>query len=251
MENQELFYPEIGVQIGRYSLKRGIRIEICSDRDSYFDWAEICFTPEFQEAIETGRRESASIYLGYNEIMEEVFTGFVSQPYNHGSGMDKILLKDSMIFLEDIIITETFMDATPQEIIEYCLKLAGITEYKLTDQPYQPKKVLPISSKNVIAVLSEINSIWGLKNKFFFLGGIFYWGRVPEQDKIYHFEFGVNILSLSKMFGCWRIETISTPFIRHSQKIQVTHPKLNGIYVVKKIIFSTTAEGYIRTTIWF
>ncbi|WP_270815164.1 serine/arginine repetitive matrix protein 2 [Hungatella effluvii] len=251
METQELFYPEIGVQIGSYALKKGIEIETQSDRDSYFDWARIRFTPEFQEHIQAAKKEEGSVYLGYDGIMEEVFQGYVMQPYNTGSGIDEILLKDRMILLEETSISETFMDATPQEIIQYCLTAAGVMDYSLSGEIYQPKKVIPISRKPVIAILKEVNSLWGIRNPFFFSGGVFYWGTAPKQEKIYSFEYGVNIISLSRVLGEWVLETISAPFIKHSHRIQVTHPKLTGEFVVSKVVFKTSETGFIRTSIRF
>lgn len=40
----ELFYPGIGVQIGAYSIKKGIETRPVQDAESYFDWAKIRFT---------------------------------------------------------------------------------------------------------------------------------------------------------------------------------------------------------------
>ena len=51
MESEELFYPEISVAIGSYALQKGVEVEVYSDQNSYFDWAKIRFTPQFQENI--------------------------------------------------------------------------------------------------------------------------------------------------------------------------------------------------------
>ncbi|MDR2024019.1 MAG: serine/arginine repetitive matrix protein 2 [Hungatella sp.] len=251
MATVELFYPDIGVQLGSWALKKGIEIEVCSDEESYFDWAKVRFTPEFQDVISIAKKETGSIYLGYDGVLEEIFQGYVTKPYNGGSMMDEILLKDEMILLEETIISETFLDTTPQELVQYCLSAAGITKYQISGQIYQPRKVVPIYSKNAISVLKELNSIWGISEKFFFSGGTFYWGDVPEQETVYQFEYGVNILSLSRVLGSWELETVSAPFIKHSHKIQITHPKLTGEFEVKKVVFRTNETGFIRTTINF
>ena len=251
MDNQELFYPEIGVQIGNYALKKGIALEVCSDGESYFDWAKVRFTPEFQDTLTLQKKDPGSVYLGYDGLMEEVFTGYIAQGYNQGDQMDEILLKDGMLLLEETLISETFLDTTPEEILQYCLELAGVTNYRLQEGAYQPKKVVPVSRKNGIEVLKEVGSLWGIRNKFYFSGGVFYWGTAPEQEQIYRFEFGVNILNLSKMFGSWRLDTVSAPFLRHSQMIEVSHPKLSGTFEVKKVLFTTNDSGFIRTAIWF
>ena len=110
---------------------------------------------------------------------------------------------------------------------------------------------MPISKKNVIAVIKEVGTIWGIKNKFFFSGGVFYWGEKPEQEKIYNFEYGVNIITLDRPLGSWELETVSAPFVKHSHKINVTHPKVSGEFEVKKVVFRTNETGFVRTYINF
>ena len=201
--------------------------------------------------ISIEKKEAGSISLGYDNVLEEIFQGYVTKTYNNSGSMDEILLKDEMLLLEETTISETFLDTTPQEIIQYCLSAAGITQYQITNTIYQPRKIVPIYAKNAIAVLKELNTIWGIDVRFFFSGGVFYWGEVPKQEKKYQFEYGVNILSLSRGMGSWQLETVSAPFIKHSHKIQVTHPKLTGEFEVKKVVFRTNESGFIRTTINF
>lgn len=136
----ELFYPGIGVQIGAYSIKKGIEIETCSDAESYFDWAKIRFTDPYQTQIGIAKGDEMSIYLGYSGIMEEVFTGYVSSPYNRAQGKNEILAKDEMQRLEGVTISETFLDVTPQEIVRYLLEVAGISNFQISQEVYQPKK---------------------------------------------------------------------------------------------------------------
>ena len=92
METLELFYPQIAAQAGPYKLDQGIEFEVFSAKSSYFDWAKIRFTEGFQPEISLARKAPAAIELGYDGILEEVFTGFVSHPYNHGGGADEITL---------------------------------------------------------------------------------------------------------------------------------------------------------------
>ena len=251
MESEELFYPEISVAIGSYALQKGVEVEVYSDQNSYFDWAKIRFTPQFQENISVKKKEPGTVMLGYNRVLDTVFEGYVTGPYSGGGYMDEIVLKDKMLLLEETTISNTFLDVTPQEIISYCLAQAGVTETKLSAEIYQPRSVVSIAQKNVIAVIKEINTIWGIKNKFFFSGGIFYWGEKPEQEKIYNFEYGVNIITLDKPLGSWELETVSAPFVKHSHKINITHPKISGEFEVQKVIFRTNENGFIRTYINF
>ena len=94
METVELFYPDIGVQLGSWTLEKGIEIEVYSDGKSYFDWAKVRFTPEFQDVISIEKKEAGSISLGYDNVLEEIFLGYVTKTYNNSGSMDEILLKD-------------------------------------------------------------------------------------------------------------------------------------------------------------
>ena len=220
----ELFYPGIGVQIGAYSIKKGIEIETCSDAESYFDWAKIRFTDPYQTQIGIAKGDEMSIYLGYSGIMEEVFTGYVSSPYNRAQGKNEILAKDEMQRLEGVTISETFLDVTPQEIVRYLLEVAGISNFQISQEVYQPKKVVPVAQKNGIQVLEEIRRLWQIQKRFYFSGGVFYWCTNPEQKQTYLFEYGSNIIRLERSMGSWELETVSMPFIHHSQTIKVIHP---------------------------
>ena len=93
METTELFYPQIIARVGPYAFDQGIKIEAHSSRDSYFDWAKIRFTEQYQPVISLARKDPASIELGYNGVYDEAFTGYVSRPYNSGDNADEITLK--------------------------------------------------------------------------------------------------------------------------------------------------------------
>ncbi len=247
----ELFYPGIGVQIGAYSIKKGIEIETCSDAESYFDWAKIRFTDPYQTQIGIAKGDEMSIYLGYSGIMEEVFTGYVSSPYNRAQGKNEILAKDEMQRLEGVTISETFLDVTPQEIVRYLLEVAGISNFQISQEVYQPKKVVPVAQKTGIQVLEEIRRLWQIQKRFYFSGGVFYWCTNPEQKQTYLFEYGSNIIRLERSMGSWELETVSMPFIHHSQTIKVIHPAYTGSALVKKVLFKTNDAGFIRTYITF
>ena len=134
METEELFYPEISAVLGGYMLNKGVEVEVYSDQASYFDWAKVRFTPQFQANISVGDKEPGQILLGYNGVLDTVFEGYVTPGgYNGGGFKDEIVLKDKMLLLEETTISNTFLDATPQEIISYCLAQAGVTEAKLSD----------------------------------------------------------------------------------------------------------------------
>ena len=103
----------------------------------------------------------------------------------------------------------------------------------------------------MIQVLKQINAAWGLDIKSSFIKGVFYWGEIPKQTEILEFEYANNIISLNLVNGLWELVTVSIPSLQHSQKIQVTHPRLSGIFETEKIIFMTNDAGFIRTRIYF
>ena len=76
-------------------------------------------------------------------------------------------------------------------------------------------------------------------------------GRKPEQKKVTVFEYGVNVLTLTRSGGVWELETVSVPWVKHSHKISIEHPKISGEFEVKKVITKTDDSGFIRTSIYF
>lgn len=250
MDVVELFHPQISVQVGDYQITDGIELKLCSDKASYYDWAKIKFTEQMQPALALARRDPAKISLGYDGVMEEVFSGFVSRPYN-SIGADEIALKDEMLRLEETVINHSFADATPQEIIAFCLNRAGITRMQLSTQGYPTRRQTMIQRMTAIDAINRVQAIWGIKHRFFFLGSTFYWGTKPPQEKVYTFERGVNILSLERFGGMWELETVAAPFVHHSQRIEVIHTKISGTVEVQKVITGTNDHGFIRTRIYF
>lgn len=251
MKVNDFFYPEIRVEIGSYSFNKGIEIEVYSSKTSYFDWAKVSFTEEFNEKVFINKLDEAVIKLGYNGNLDDVFKGYAKEPVNAGGGsQNEIILKDDMIKLENTIITNTFLETTPQEILRYSLNKAGIQRFKLASEVYPKKNVVPIFRKSVIDVIEEIHILWKIKEPFFFTDKTFYWGEKPSQSNIYEFEYAKNIIDLNLINGFWELETISIP-VKHSQKIKVFHPRVSGEFEVFKVVFSTTGNGFVRSKIYF
>ena len=251
METTELYYPQIAARAGPYSFEQGIEIEVFSAKSSYFDWAKIRFTGQFQPKITLNRKDPAAIQLGYNGVLDDAFTGYVAKPYDGGAYANEVNLKDEMLILEETIINDTFLDTTPQEIITFILAKAGLSSMKLASKVYQTRKKVSIRQQNAVQAINTVNAAWGVKVPFFFSGGVFYWDEKPEQKKIYTFEYGVNILNLNRVGGVWELETVSAPFVKHSHKIAVKHPKISGEVEVQKVVSTTNDSGFIRTSIYF
>ncbi len=252
MKGQELFYPDIRVQMGDYVFAEGISLEIFSDRSSSFDWAKIRFTEEFQDTITLRQMDPVRICLGYDGMFQEVFSGYVTKNYNHASGADEILVKDEMLKFGGTFITETFLETVPQEIASYALSRAGVTEMHLLEDLYIPKHKVPIVRKSILELLKYLQKLWNMGEILTcWRDGAFYWGVTPPQKQVYQFVYGENIIWLSRQSGLWELTTVSMPFIRHSDRIQVEHPKISGTFEVQKMEFSTNQNGFIRTTICF
>lgn len=251
METTELYYPQIAARAGSYTFDEGIEIEIYSSKSSYFDWAKIRFTEQYHPEISLSKKDPASIQLGYDGVLDDVFSGFVSKEYNGGAYANEVNLKDEMLLLEETVINDTFLETTPQELIAFFLAQAGVTKMKLSSAVYPTRKMLPIRQQNAVQAINTVNAAWGLNVPFFFSGGVFYWNEKPEQEKIYTFEYGVNILSLGKSGRAWELETVSAPFVKHSHKINVIHPQVSGEVEVSKVVSATNDSGFIRTYIYF
>lgn len=251
METEELYYPQINVQAGEYSFDQGIEIEVCSARSSHSDWAKIRFTEQFQPEIALNRKDPAAVLLGYGGVLSQVFTGYIAKPFGGGDRAGEVSMKDDMLLLEETVINDTFLSTTPQELISFFLAKAGVTKMKLSSKAYPRRKTLPIRRQNAVQAIETVNNAWGIQFPFFFSGGVFYWGETPEQDTVYTFEYGVNILRLERRGGLWDLETVSAPFVKHSHKINVIHPLVSGEREVSKVVFSTNDSGFIRTHIYF
>lgn len=247
MENSELFYPQICAEVGGYVFEEGIEIQICSAKASRSDWAKVRFTREFETKIQLEQAADAEIRMGYSGVLDEVFQGYVAKRWTGG----EIVLKDEMLVLESTGICETFQDAVPQEIIRFVLARCGITQMRLSEEVYPQRRLVPIPKQSAVAAIETVNAAWGLQIPFYFAGGVFHWGTVPEQEQIYTFEYGVNILSLNRVGRMWELETVSAPFVRHSQMIRVEHPQVQGEVEVQKVLFTTNDAGFIRTFIYF
>lgn len=251
MEKKKLFYPDKQIQIGKYIFCEGISLKTYSDKKAPFDWGKISFTKEFKEKLELNELDEVSIKLGYEGELEETFVGVLIKNYDTAEVMDEVIFRDRMQMLYKTTICATYLNCSPQEIIRDGLQKAGITQFVLTDTVYQPKARVPIVEKNMLGVLRQINSLWGIDVHGCFIKGIFYWGIKPEQEDILEFIYAENIISLDRAKGMWELVTVSVPSIQHSQMIKVTHPKITGSFEVEKVIFTTNEGGFLRTSIYF
>lgn len=247
----ELYSPQIQVNVGQYAFSKGIELEINSCEDTYYDWARLRFAVPMEQKLTVARRDKAQIRLGYNGDFSTVFTGYATNDFTSGSNGNEIILKDGMLLLEDARINNTFVQTTPQEIIQYAANLAGITQLQLDPAPYQPIGCLPIFSTDGIRAIKSLGGYWGISPKFYFQDDTLCWGAAFKQSKLCHFEYGKNIISLQLVDGYWELTTVSVPFVKHSQQIKVTSPKITGTFAVNRVRVTTKPQGFIRTILYF
>ena len=190
METKELYYPQISAQAGSYTFEEGVELEIYSSKSSYYDWAKIRFTSQFRPKLSLKKKDPATIQLGYDGTLEDVFTGFVSGNYDGGTYANEVALKDEMLLMEETIINDTFLDTTPQELISYFLAQAGLSKMKLSSKTYPTRKMLPIRRQTAVQAINAVNAAWGLRVPFFFSGGGNPFpraGTFAASEEFYHF----------------------------------------------------------------
>lgn len=251
MKTQNLFYPVQQAIVGKYSFQEGISIEVFSDKNYLYDWARIRFTRQFNGNISLDRGEDVLISMGYDGKMQTIFKGAVARQYNKATYKDEILIKDYTLKLEETRISGTFLEAAPQELVQQGLLRAGISDMLLSGKSYPMKRKIAIREKPVSEYLMEIDALWGIQTTKSFLLGTFYWDEKPEQSEMYVFEYGNNIISLTRERSLWKLETVAIPAIQHSCRIGVEHPEISGTFEVSKVIFSSDDRGFVRTKIFF
>lgn len=248
---QELFYPEIQVDIGRYSFSQGLSLQVCSDKRKPYDWGILRFTEEYQPRITLEDAADITVRMGYAGDLQDVFYGNLYQGYNHGQRADEIFFKDRMLLLEQTSLSGTYLHCIPQDIIEDGLRKAGIKEYKLSPELFAERGMVTIRQKNMVEVLQQINTLWGVSCQAVFLKGVFYWGVKPVQTDVYEFEYANNIIALDRDDGLWELTTVAMPFLQHSQTVSIIHPKISGEFEIEKVISVTNFKGFTRSTIYF
>ncbi len=249
MGYKKLISPEFCISIGRYEITNGMEVECFSSRSSRADWCKVELTSQLQGIVQYGDMEEATVEFGYDDDYDTMLSGYCRKTAR--DYWKEIVIRDAMIKLERTTIKATFTNCTPQDIIKYILVQAGVANYQLDNTEYGKKNTFIVNKQNGINAISQINSIWGIENNFFFHDGIFYWGLKPEQKVIYALEEDNNILSLKKYGELYEIETIGVPWIHHSQDIEVSHSKYSGTVTVEKTIIKSDASGYTRMYIYF
>ena len=157
MKTEELFYPDFQVVVGPYVLQRGVTFACYSDPKTPYDWCKINFTEEFQGSIQVDAKAEVEIYAGYSGSLQPIFKGVIEKTYNKAGAKDEILAKDFNIKLSAAKVSNTFLDVTPQELVQYGLLEAGISDYELSKEVFPIRPVVSVIQKPVVDFLKEIN----------------------------------------------------------------------------------------------
>lgn len=249
MAYKKLISPEFRISTSRYEITSGMEVEVFSSRSAKADWGKVDLTSQYQGLVAYEDMEEARIELGYDDDFDTLLYGYCRKTGN--DYWKEIMIRDAMIKLERTIVKNTFIDCRPQDIIQWILSQAGITDYKLSDEDFGKHNMVLLGEQNGISAISQVNTVWGIEKDFFFQNKVFYWGCKPKQKYVYVLDERENILSLNKVGELYEIETLGVPWIHHSQEIEVIHSKYSGVVTVEKTIIRSNSDGYTRMLIYF
>lgn len=191
-----------------------------------------------------------------------LFSGYVTDPR-----APRFLCKDEAVKLFGTPIIQTFINVTPQEILMFALRKAGIADANLDPAPYARKPRFVAAGENVSDLVRRVNATWGLSNDWYFIGKKFCWNApVPRPGPVYSYQHGENIINLEfttdrdpsgqraagSTTGAGRLLTVVSPFVHHSQEIEIIWPEVkNTRYLVETVRHFLNENGALRTEFYF
>lgn len=244
----EFFSPEVRVDIGNYSFEKDISLQVALDDDKSCDWAVVTLSEKLLSKVNISKELPVKIYLGYQGNLEEILAGEVI-----GIRDNEIHIRNAFIKLMRTKITQNFVRCTPQEVVSFVLNQAGIEQSELGTEPYPMMKLLSVRQQTGLDVLKYVDQKWSLNNSYYYFeGSLFKWNVKEDTSKVYSFIYGENIIDLQNICPkTWELTTISVPQLKVRKYIEVQHPKINGMYQIKKLMFEVNESGFIRTKITF
>lgn len=243
----DFFYPEYQAKIGNSVINEAIRLESVLNKETSFDWTQIIFTTNLFMKLNIKKGDEFTLSIGYNGRLEDVFTGYVTDIQKN-----IVTIKNEMIKLAKVMITNSFISSVPQEIIAFILEKAGVTTYELSKEPYPTKKLLNISKVNGIDAIKMVDKAFSISSISIFKCKKFEWNVESKQDKVYELIYAENIIDLQCVeTKKWELTTIAVPFIKVLDKINVSHPSISGTFIVDKIKIIIDESGFIRTKLTF
>ena len=252
MDNIEFMSPDAKIVIGSWLAKKVHKVEVISSRVNPIDLATIEIPKEGMELDAIAKKMPIKIMLGYKEHgLWNVFSGVVDDVSWETNVIIKA--KDGMENLKNTIITQTFVDTQPIEVMRFCLEKANITNYEIS-QIAQPLKHYFVSPGiNVLQIQKLLNETWGLNWEFY---------REPEGDIIYKpleetqrykngeavctLEYGKNLFDLDTSdYKTGRLRTFLLPMLRHGHIIKLNDRRFwqTETKVIIERITATFAEN--------
>ncbi|MBW5445872.1 hypothetical protein GE107_07335 [Cohnella sp. CFH 77786] len=219
------------IRIGNVVVSSGLKaLDVWRSRKDPAGYASFLFKDEVE--IDTPQGAIVEIDIGYDEKnVARVFTGEVSRP-----DQEWIVAKDSMTKLLQTKVMQTFLQATPQDMIRFGLKLAGIEAFSIASQVFGPKDQV-VANLNVHDMIRQrINPYWSIDfAPYFDTRDVFVWQPLEKPDQMFLFQYGENILELIADGAIGMFRTVFVPGLDHSQYITISHPRANGIALVETV----------------
>ena len=245
-KENEYFSPEILVSIGSYTFSKYITLNLKLDIDKNFDFAIIKFSEKILDEMLINKDDEVVIQLGYNNELEKVFTGYVTDVKDF-----EIVAKNKFLNLINININKSFTNATFDEILKFILNQANIQDMVIKSDITVIKNLISIKNKNGLDSIKYLEQKFNIKDSlYFFKNDKFLYNDKEKRQESYELIYGNNILNLQNLCPkVWEVETISMPKLNLLDNIYIEHYKLTGTFKVEKINFIVNDYGFIRTKI--
>lgn len=258
----KLFYPCIELNIAGAAIRNQFAaLDLWLSRKEPADLCEFTLKTGLPD-LGLAKDSAVEIAISYNlEQKWTVFSGYVVEAQT-----TRFVCKDEGIKLFRSEIIQTFLDATPQDIIRFGLRKAGISEMKLDSKPYPTKPRFIASGENISELVRRVNTTWGINNDWYFAGKTFCWSSELRTDKpIYTYEYGENIIDLEfstdrdphgqrkagQTSGAGKLSTVVSPFVDHSQEVIILWPETKSSrYFVEKVHHFLNENGALRTELF-
>ena len=250
----EFISPSAMATIGPWQTNKLASVKVVSSRINPVDTAEIVIPIEGIGAGDFAKGMMVEVLLGYRE--KGLWPAFSGRVADTSFGRTATIYgRDSMDDLRQIIITRSFVDAVPQDIIQYALAQAGITNFLLTTKLLPRRHHFIARGITVIQLLKLVNRTWGLTWAFYFEpDGQFYWGPWEESSRynngeaVAQLEYGKNLLELIPSdHETGTLKTFSLPFIRHSHLLLLKDSRYWSRAVLVRVERVTYSHGEKRT----
>ncbi|MDR3561911.1 MAG: hypothetical protein P4N59_10820 [Negativicutes bacterium] len=220
----EYVAPYATVAVGPWVTNKTSQIQVFSSRINALDTATISIPSEGVELGSITKGMPVSVEMGYRE--KGLWPTFSGKVFDVSSGRTvDLYCKDHMEDLRTTFITQTFVNASPQDIVKYGLIKAGVTDFQLGSTQLAKRHHFVASNLNVIQLIKMVNRTWNLTDWAFYFepAGQFSWGPWEESSRYNNglpvaiLEYGKNLLDLEPSdqdYGT--LKTFSLPFIQHS-----------------------------------